>query len=70
MVSLMEYLMAENLHKYVIPNDMTNVDQKCELSVQKVISKIKQLWGSILRKTGRYSGFGSVLTEFILFFIA
>lgn len=36
MVSLMEYLMAENLHKYVIPNDMTDVDQKCELSVQKV----------------------------------
>ena len=36
MVRLMEYLMAENLHKYVIPNDMTNVDQKYELSVQKV----------------------------------
>lgn len=36
MVSLMEYLMAETLHKYVIPNDMTNVDQKCELPVQKV----------------------------------
>jgi len=36
MVRLMEYLMAENLHKYVIRNDMTNVDQKYELSVQKV----------------------------------
>lgn len=38
MVSIMEYLMKENyvIHNYVIPNDMTNVDQKCELSVQKV----------------------------------
>lgn len=38
MVSIMEYLMKENyvIHKYVIPNDMTNVDQKCELSVRKV----------------------------------
>ena len=55
MVSLMEYFVEQNFHKYVIPNDMTNGDQKCELSVLTVNFQIKQLRDSIFHNTGKDS---------------